>query len=155
MRIAEATALRGTCDRAEVGAVAVKNNRIVATGYNGSPPKQPHCDPNNHYLINGHCVRTIHAEMNVICQAAKMGISLEAATIYCTHEPCFECLKHLQSAGVIKVIYKNAKLDKRTPDKYYDYICVIKYDEMNPDETHKKEKNQTIFESLSKTNSEK
>ena len=130
MQIAEATALRGTCNRALVGAVAVVSNRIVATGYNGSPPNQEHCDPNdNHLLINNHCVRTIHAEMNVICQAAKMGISLDEATLYCTHEPCFECLKHLQSAGIWKVIYKNSKKDKRTPKEYYNSICVIKYNE--------------------------
>ena len=134
MEIAEKTALRGTCDRAFVGAVAVQDNRIVATGYNGSPPKQEHCDPkHNHLLIDGHCVRTIHAEMNVICQAAKMGISLKHATIYCTHEPCFECLKHLQGAGVIKVIYLNEKPDSRIPDDYYDYICVRSIYEVCPE----------------------
>ena len=122
MQIAEQTAKRGTCDRAQVGAVAVKNKHIIATGYNGSPPGLPHCDDVGHHMVNSHCVRTVHAEMNIITHCAKAGVSLDEATIYCTHEPCFECLKLLISAGVGMVLYKHAKRDPRTPLSFYKHI---------------------------------
>lgn len=108
MNIAKETAKRSTCDRAMVGAVAVKDHRIIATGYNGSVSGQEHCDDVGHDMHDGHCIRTIHAEMNVLCQCAKMGISLQGATIYCTHRPCANCIKHLENAGVVNVIYDKA-----------------------------------------------
>ncbi len=129
MQIAELTAQRGTCDRAKVGAIAVKNNRIIASGYNGSPAKTEHCDEVGHLLLNGHCVRSIHAEMNIICQAAKQGISLQDTTLYVTHQPCFECLKHLINVGVLIVLYKYDKNDPRIPDYFYNHIVVIKLKE--------------------------
>ena len=106
MKIAEIASERSTCDRAHVGAIAVKDNRVIATGYNGSAKGAKHCDDIGHQIVNDHCIRTIHAEMNVICQCASMGISLEGSTIYCTHIPCFECQKHLVNSGVKKIIYK-------------------------------------------------
>jgi len=111
MDLAIATSKRSTCDRAMVGAVAVKDNRIIATGYNGSPKGWTHCDDGKHLLVNDHCVRTVHAEMNIICQAAKFGISLEGATIYCTHSPCYQCIKHLENAGIKNIIYLEYKDD--------------------------------------------
>lgn len=119
MQIAELTAKRGTCDRAQVGAVAVKDKRVIMSAYNGSPPGMAHCDDAGHLMDNGHCVRTIHAEQNIITQCAKNGISLDEATIYVTHEPCFECLKLMISAGVDLVVFRNPKRDLRTPLSYY------------------------------------
>lgn len=124
MQIAELTAKRGTCDRARVGAIAVKNKRIIMSGYNGSPPGLPHCDDVGHQLINGHCVRTVHAEQNLITQAAKEGVSLHDAIVYVTHEPCFECMKLFISAGVDMVLYKNSKKDPRTPIIFYKHINI-------------------------------
>jgi len=124
MRIAELTADRSTCDRAEVGAVAVKDRRIIMSGYNGSPSGMEHCNE-KHYLINGHCEATVHAEQNIIAQAAKHGIALEGATIYVTHSPCFHCLKLLISAGIKTIMYRHIKPDSRIPDHYYQVIQVL------------------------------
>jgi dCMP deaminase len=105
MTIAQDVATRATCDRLKVGAVIVKDNRILTTGYNGSLPGTPHCDDIGHLLKDGHCVRTIHAEANAVLQAARFGISLEGAVCYCTFKPCLSCLKLLLGAGVRKIIY--------------------------------------------------
>ena len=105
MSLAEMTAKRSTCDRASVGAIAVKNKRIIMSGYNGSPPGTAHCHEEGHILKQGHCVRTVHAEQNIICQAAKKGIALEGATLYVSHLPCELCHKLLLSSGIKEIIY--------------------------------------------------
>ena len=106
MGIAKIVATRGTCDRLQVGAVLVKNNRIIATGYNGAPPGMPHCDgPEGHQMENGHCIRTVHAEENCILQAAVMGgMSTVGATLYTTHSPCHHCFKAVTTAGVKRIV---------------------------------------------------
>jgi len=114
---AELAATRGTCDRLRVGCVLVKENRIIATGYNGSLPEQPHCDTVGHLMVNDHCVRTVHAEANAIMQAAKFGISTKGAVCYVNWFPCLNCLKLLISAGIAKVYYK----DIYRPDRKVDY----------------------------------
>lgn len=129
MAIAELTAKRSTCDRANVGAIAIKDKRIIMSGYNGSPSGIAHCNEVGHMLHNGHCIATVHAEQNIIANAAKHGISLEGCTIYVTHQPCFYCLKLLISAGVKYVIYKNSYYDNLTPESYYKLIHVSKYKE--------------------------
>lgn len=115
MIIAQATAKRSTCDRAIVGAIAVKDNMIIATGYNGSPKGWDHCDKTTHQIRGEHCIRTVHAEMNIICQCARFGISLEGATIYCTHSPCYQCLKHLENVEVKEVKFLEYKKDLDKP----------------------------------------
>lgn len=106
--IAELVSDRATCDRKHCGAVIVKDNRIVATGYNGSPPGDDHCDDAGHQMRDGHCVRTIHAEVNAIAQAAKFGASVQGATMYINAYPCWNCFKQILSAGIKKVVYKDA-----------------------------------------------
>lgn len=98
-------AQRSTCNRALVGSVLVKNNRIIGTGYNGSVSGQLHCDDVGHQMVDGHCVRTIHSEMNAIIQCAKFGVSTENTEIYVTHFPCYNCCKSLLQAGVKKINY--------------------------------------------------
>lgn len=105
IQVARMVALRSSCDRAHVGAVLVKDRRILATGYNGSPRGMPHCDEVGHLMRDGHCVRTIHAEMNAVISAASFGVSTEGATLYVTHTPCYECAKVLINAGIKEVIY--------------------------------------------------
>ncbi len=73
MKIAYAVSERSTCDRAFVGSVIVLDKRILTTGFNGSPAGQDHCDEIGHLMVDGHCVRTIHAETNAIIQAALHG----------------------------------------------------------------------------------
>jgi dCMP deaminase len=111
MAMANLVSERSTC-RVRVGAVAIKDNRVIMTGYNGSPSGQPHCTDVGCYMVNGHCIRTIHAETNIITQCAKNGVSLSDSTIYCTHKPCVNCIRLLESAGVSKVIFgKDYKRD--------------------------------------------
>ena len=111
MDIALEVAKRSTCERAQVGAVIVKEKRILTTGYNGSPRGLPHCYDVGCLMDNGHCVRTLHAEQNAIIQAALHGVITEGATIYVTHQPCFLCAKMIINAGLIGIVY-----DKEYPD---------------------------------------
>ena len=110
----ESLGKRGTCDRGRSGAVIVsKGNTILATGYVGSPPGQPHCDDVGHMMktvtdqdgnSSQHCVRTLHAEENAILQCAKDGIKLEGATIYCKMVPCYNCAMRIVRVGIKKVV---------------------------------------------------
>lgn len=104
LNLATVVSCRSTCDRLHVGAVIVNDHRILATGYNGSLPGAPHCDDIGHLMINNHCERTIHAEVNAITQAARYGISIDGASIYQTHSPCLDCFKVIAASG-IKYIY--------------------------------------------------
>jgi dCMP deaminase len=108
IKIALAVAERSTCDRAHVGAVLVRDKRILTTGFNGSPAGLPHCDTDGHLMVEGHCVRTIHAETNAIIQAALHGVSTRGATCYVTHFPCINCTKTLINAGVERIVYLTA-----------------------------------------------
>ena len=81
-------ALRSTCERLNVGATIVKDNRIIAGGYNGSVSGEDHCIDVGCYLEDGHCIRTIHAEVNALLQCSKNGVSTESASVYVTHFPC-------------------------------------------------------------------
>ena len=105
MAITRIVAARGTCDRLYAGAVLVKNKRIIATGYNGAPPGLPHCNEVGHLMEEGHCVRTIHAEHNVLLQAAVIsGASTEGSTLYTKFNPCLHCAKYVVAAGVKRVV---------------------------------------------------
>ena len=104
---------RATCDRGRSGCVITKDRRIVATGYVGSPAGLAHCDEAGHLLKTvedgsgerrQHCVRTIHAEQNAICQAARFGTSLAWATLYCTMEPCRACAMLIINCGIVRVV---------------------------------------------------
>ena len=117
MEVADAISKRATCDRAKSGCVIAKDKQILATGYVGSPIGFPHCDEVGHELrksfnedgtVSQHCIRTVHAEQNAICQAAKRGISIEGATVYCRMTPCRVCAMLLINCG-IKRIYAERK----------------------------------------------
>jgi len=98
-------ALRSTCTRLMVGATIVRDNRIIAGGYNGSVSGGVHCIDEGCYVIDGHCVRTIHAEANALLQCAKFGVPTENAEIYVTHFPCLQCCKQIIQSGIVKVYY--------------------------------------------------
>lgn len=98
-------ALRSTCTRLEVGATLVKDRRIIAGGYNGSVGGDVHCIDEGCYVVDGHCIRTIHAEMNALLQCSKLGISTEDSEIYVTHFPCLSCTKAILQAGVKTIHY--------------------------------------------------
>jgi dCMP deaminase len=106
IKIAEEFATRGTCDRANVGCVIVdKDKRVVSVGYNGSISGLPHCDDVGHYMIDSHCLRTLHSEQNAICSAAKLGNKIDGCMIYTTHFPCWKCFQLLAQSGIKKIIY--------------------------------------------------
>ena len=105
MKIAYAISERSTCDRALVGCVLVTDKRILTSGFNGSPSGLDHCDETGHLMVDGHCVRTIHAETNAIIQAALHGVSTKGATCYVTHFPCLNCTKALINAGISRIVY--------------------------------------------------
>lgn len=97
--------LRSTCKRLEVGATIVRDKRIIAGGYNGSVSGDAHCIDEGCYMVDGHCLRTIHAEMNAILQCSKFGIPTDGAEIYVTHFPCLQCMKMILQAGIKKIYY--------------------------------------------------
>ena len=106
-------AKRATSGRGRTACVIVKDNQIIVSGYVGSPPGLPHCDEVGHLMkqvvnedgsISDHCVRTIHAEQNAICQAAKRGVSIEGATLYCKLAPCRTCAMLLIACGIKRIV---------------------------------------------------
>jgi dCMP deaminase len=115
MQIARTVATRSTCDRKNVGAVLVRDRVILSTGYNGSISGTPHCDEAGHMMENGHCVRTIHAEMNAIAQAARNGVNISGATLYVSASPCWECFKVLANCGIKRVCF----------GEFYRNVCVL------------------------------
>jgi dCMP deaminase len=113
MAITKIIASRSTCQRLYAGAVLVKNNRIISTGYNGAPPNMPHCLDAGHLMEEGHCVRTVHGEHNALLQAAVLGgTSTVGSTMYTKYNPCIHCTKYVITAGVKRVvigkIYRNS-----------------------------------------------
>lgn len=112
--MAKLAASRSTCPRASVGCVLVRDRRILATGYNGSMAGEPHCtglmDTETDatwgcFIVNGHCQRTVHAELNAISNAAYQGVSVNDALAYVTHRPCWRCLGALVNAGIARVMF--------------------------------------------------
>jgi len=96
---------RSTCPVRKVGAILIKDNRIISTGYNGSPKGTDHCEDIGCQIENKACVRTVHAESNVIAFAAKYGIPTDGSTMYTTMAPCFNCAKLIINAGIVRVYY--------------------------------------------------
>lgn len=113
MQIAHLVATRATCPRRSVGAVIVRDKRILCTGYNGAPSGVSHCPeegPKHDWptgcMRAGHCIRALHAEQNALLQAAKIGVPCDNSTIYVTCQPCNTCAKMIINAGIDRVIYE-------------------------------------------------
>lgn len=113
MQIADLVKTRATCPRRQVGAVIVRDRRILSTGYNGAPQGLPHCPeegPHQNWPLgcmrDGHCIRSLHAEQNAILQAAKIGVSVDGAMIYVTCQPCNACAKMIINSGINRVVYE-------------------------------------------------
>lgn len=113
MEVMESISKRATCSRGRSGCVIAKDNQLLVTGYVGSPIGLPHCDEVGHLMkkviheddkITEHCVRTVHAEQNAICQAAKKGVALEGATLYCRMTPCRVCAMLIINCGIKRVV---------------------------------------------------
>ena len=113
MELANTASKRATCDRGRSGCVIVKDRQLLVTGYVGSPSGLHHCDEVGHLFrktieadgrITTHCVRTVHAEQNAICQAARRGIALDGATLYCRMTPCRTCAMLIINCGIKRVV---------------------------------------------------
>jgi dCMP deaminase len=116
MEVADAISKRATCDRGRSGCVIARDKQLLVTGYVGSPQGLPHCDDTGHQMkkiihedghVTQHCVRTVHAEQNAICQAAKRGISIDGATLYCRMTPCRTCAMLIINCGIVRVVCEN------------------------------------------------
>jgi dCMP deaminase len=113
LEVGHVIAKRSTCGRGRVGCVIARNRQLLVTGYAGAPAGLPHCDEAGHQMKTvvhedghetQHCVRTVHAEQNAICQAAKLGVSIEGATLYCRMTPCRVCAMLIVNCGIVRVV---------------------------------------------------
>ena len=113
MEVARTIAKRATCNRGRSGCVIARDKQLLVTGYVGSPVGLTHCDDVGHLMkkvihdddsISQHCMRTVHAEQNAICQAAKLGVALDGATVYCKMTPCRTCAMLIINCGIKRVI---------------------------------------------------
>lgn len=113
IKIMEMVGARGNCDRFRGGCVITRDRRIIVTGYNGAPAGAPTCDEvghemhtvtNSEGIASRHCIRTTHAEQNAICEAARMGISVNGGTLYCQMTPCYTCAKMIINAGIKRIV---------------------------------------------------
>ena len=114
LHMAELAASRSTCPRRQVGAVLVRDHRVIATGYNGSLRGQPHCADAGCLMVGGHCKRTVHAELNALLQCALHGVRSAGASLYTTSFPCLDCAKAVVQAGIAAVYYRDPYADGHT-----------------------------------------
>lgn len=128
MEVADTVAKRATCDRGRSGCVIARDKQILVTGYVGSPRGLPHCDEIGHLLkqvthedgrISQHCMRTVHAEQNAVCQAARLGIPLEGATLYCRMTPCRTCAMLIINCGIVRVVCQRKYHDGRDSEEMF------------------------------------
>ena len=128
MEVMEAISKRASCDRGRSGCVIAKDKQLVAAGYVGSAAGDGHCDDVGHLFqkrlkpdgtISNHCVRTAHAEQNAICQAAKKGVSINEATLYCRMTPCPVCAKMIINCGIKRVVCQKKYHDGKESEKLF------------------------------------
>ena len=137
LEMADAASKRATCDRGKSGCVIVRDKQVLATGYVGSPAGLPHCDDVGHLMkkmvdesgkVSEHCLRTVHAEQNAICQAAKRGISIEGATLYNRMTPCRTCAMLIINCGIKRVVCERKyKLAAESEQMFIDAGVKLEY----------------------------
>lgn len=111
--LAKLVAKRSPCERLQVGCVLIKDNRIIATGYNGFLPNAPHIS----IVVDNHEQATVHAEQNCIADCAKRGVETKDAIAYITHYPCINCYKILVASGIKEINYINDYNNNETVEK--------------------------------------
>lgn len=104
LKVAMLVSERATCPRMHCGCVLVRDKQILSTGYNGSIPGDKHCEDDGCMIVDNHCIRTIHAEMNAILQCSSHGISTQGSVAYITNMPCTNCAKSLITAGIKEIV---------------------------------------------------
>jgi len=134
MQVADAISQRATCDRGRSGCVIARDRQLLVTGYVGSPAGLPHCDDVGHQLkkvvhedghTTQHCVRTVHAEQNAICQAAKLGVSINGATLYCRMTPCRTCAMLIINCGIVRVVCEKRYHAADESEKMFEQAGVV------------------------------
>ncbi|MGC9312344.1 MAG: deoxycytidylate deaminase [Sediminispirochaetaceae bacterium] len=134
MQVADAISQRATCDRGRSGCVIARDRQLLVTGYVGSPAGLPHCDEVGHQLkkvvhedghVTQHCVRTVHAEQNAICQAAKLGVSINGATLYCRMTPCRTCAMLIINCGIVRVVCEKRYHAAEESEKMFEQAGVV------------------------------
>lgn len=140
--IADAVSKRATCNRGKSGCVIVRDKRILVTGFVGSPSGFPHCDDVGHQIkklihedghVTEHCMRTIHAEQNAICQAAREGISIEGSTLYTRMTPCRTCAMLIINSGIERVVCERKYQSANESEEMFKEAGIIleyKYNEI-------------------------
>jgi dCMP deaminase len=104
MKLAMLASERSTCPRMHCGCVLVRDKEVIATGYNGSIPGDSHCEDVGCLVVDNHCVKTNHAEVNALAQAAKKGHAIDGSTAYVTNMPCTSCAKALIAGGIMRIV---------------------------------------------------
>jgi len=132
MLLVRAAASRATCRKSYipdgVGCVITsRDGRVLATGYNGSVPGAPHCEDVGHLKMDGHCIRTVHAEANAVADAARRGIALEGGIAYMTMKPCHNCLKLLSAVGIYKVVFAAYYKGSHYEDEHPSYLWLMRH----------------------------
>ena len=139
MEMTELVSTWSSCIRRQVGAIIVKDKRILTTGYNGDPSGVSSCKDREkcirieRNIASGTCQEicyAVHAEQNAICQAAKLGLAIDGATLYCTHQPCTICARLIINSGIKKVVYKNGYPDDFSLELFKEAgVEIVKYEE--------------------------
>lgn len=122
MRMADIAKLRSGCKRKQVGVVFVIENRVVSTGYNQAPSGVEHCADVGCTVVNGHCIRSVHAELNGILNATRAGQTLRDATAYVTTMPCLRCLMAMRNAGIDTIWYEQKYAIPSSEIKLYEEV---------------------------------
>lgn len=118
--MARMAAKRSTCARLHVGAIIARDHRPIVTGYNGAPAGMAHCDHVNDFSRpEDGCQVAVHAEANAIAYAARAGIALEGAELFCTNEPCYKCSQLIINAGIIRVVFNQ-------PYRLHDGVALLR-----------------------------
>ena len=139
MEMTELVSTWSSCIRRQVGAIIVKDKRILTTGYNGAPSGVSSCKDREQCIriergiASGTCQEicyAVHAEQNAICQAAKLGLAIDGATLYCTHQPCTICARLIINSGIKKVVYKNGYPDDFSLELFEEAgVEIVKYED--------------------------
>lgn len=134
LALANLTSARATCDRLWAGCVLVKDGEIVSTGYNGAPSGLPECDEVGHLLVDDHCRRAVHSEINAIYQAKKRLKNLDGVIAYINATPCENCLAELLKHGIKRIvcgsIYKNSERIDFTQKMALAFSAIVEYHPM-------------------------
>ena len=134
MEVCEAVSKRATCDRGRSGCVIARDKQLLVTGYVGAPAGMDHCDEVGHFYkkvihddgnVTTHCVRTVHAEQNAICQAAKLGISIDGATLYCRMTPCRTCAMLIINCGIKRVVCQRRYQDSEDSEAMFKKAGIL------------------------------